>query len=88
VRFLTPDVALITGRGGTIMRGRAEPAPERDSIQTLVAVRRSGEWQLAAFQNTRHRPMGRNLAGTVAWALTDVLWKLIARRSGGRQGWT
>ena len=39
IEFLSPDVALIHATGGTIMRGKSRPSPERDSIQTLVAVR-------------------------------------------------
>src|ERR671911_340446 len=76
VRFLSPDVALLHAVGGTVMRGKTEPSPERDSIQTLVAVRQNGEWRLAAFQNTRVRPIGN--AGTfLVWALTDWLWKVF-----------
>ncbi len=43
VRFLSPDVALLYAVGGTVMRGKTEPSPERDSIQTLVATRQGGE---------------------------------------------
>jgi uncharacterized protein (TIGR02246 family) len=39
VRFLSPDVALMHAVGSTVMRGMTEPSPERDSIQTLVAMR-------------------------------------------------
>lgn len=39
VRFLSPDVALMHAVGSTAMRGMTEPSPERDSIQTPVAVR-------------------------------------------------
>jgi uncharacterized protein (TIGR02246 family) len=77
VRWLSPDVALIHAYGGTIMRNKSEPAPERDSVQTLVAVKRAGEWRLAAFHNTRVRPMGRNAGGTVVWLVSDWLWKLF-----------
>ena len=41
VRFLSPDVALLHAVGGTVMRGKTEPSPERDSIQTLVAMRQT-----------------------------------------------
>jgi uncharacterized protein (TIGR02246 family) len=51
LRFLSPDVALIHAIDGTVMRGKSEPSPERDSIQTLVVTRQEGEWRLAAFQN-------------------------------------
>jgi uncharacterized protein (TIGR02246 family) len=76
VRFLSPDVALMHAVGGTVMRGKTEPSPERDSNQTLVATRRDGEWRLAAFQNTRVRPM-RNAAAFLVWTFSDLLWKVF-----------
>ncbi len=82
VRFLCPDVALMQAIGGTVMRGKSAPAPERDSIQTLVATKHDGAWRLAAFQNTRVRPIGRNAAGTFVWLLSDWLWKLFRPKSG------
>ena len=80
VRFLSPDVAVMHAVGGTVMRGKTEPSPERDSIQTLVATRRDGEWRLAAFQNTRVRHIGRNAASFLVWTVTDLLWKLFAHK--------
>jgi uncharacterized protein (TIGR02246 family) len=79
VRFLSPDVALMHAVGSMVMRGKSEPSPERDSIQTLVAVREEGreEWRLAAFQNTRVRYMGPNPVAFVLWTLTDLLWKVF-----------
>ena len=77
VRFLSPNVALFHAIGGTIMRGKSKPSPERESIQTMVAVLRDGEWRLAAFQNTRARPMGRAARGTLIWLFTDWLWKVF-----------
>lgn len=77
VRFLSPDVALMHAVGSTVMRGKTGPSPERDSIQTLVAVRENGEWRLAAFQNTRIRSMGPNPVSFVLWTLTDLLWKVF-----------
>ena len=76
VRFLSPDVALMHAVGGTIMRGRSVPSPERDSIQTLVATRQNGEWRLAAFQNTRLRVMRNGIAFLVS-AFSDLLWKIF-----------
>jgi uncharacterized protein (TIGR02246 family) len=80
VRFLGPDVALMHAVGSTVMRGKSEPSPERDSVQTLVATKEDGEWRLAAFQNTRVRPMGPNPIAFVLWALGDLLWKVFAPR--------
>jgi hypothetical protein len=62
------------------MRGKSEPSPERDSIQTLVATKDGKEWRLAAFQNTRIRPMGRSAGGTFLWLFSDWLWKRFGSR--------
>ena len=90
VRFLSPDVVLMHAVGGTVMRGKSEPVPERDSIQTLVATRQEdGEWRLAAFQNTRLHPMDGSAGPFVVWTLSDLLWKvyrLITQRTGRRGG--
>lgn len=79
VKFSSPDVALVHATGGTVMRGKTKPSPERDSILTFVAVRRGGGWRFAAFHNTRVRPIGRGPATFLIWALTDLLWKVFAR---------
>ena len=69
------------------MRGRSGRSPERDSIQTLVAAKSHGNWQLVAFQNTRLRPMGRTMRGAFLWLLFDWLWKVfIPRRPLPRDG--
>jgi uncharacterized protein (TIGR02246 family) len=59
VRFLTADVAVMHVVGGTVMAGQTDLEPERNSVQTLVAVKRNGKWRLAAFQNTRAVYIGR-----------------------------
>lgn len=80
VRFLAPGVALLIGRGTTIMRGKAKPAKERDSIQTFTAVHTPDGWRLTSFQNTRRRPMGETARATMLWLFTDLLWKLFGPR--------
>ena len=92
VRFLSPDAALMHAVGGTVMRGKSEPSPERDSIQTLVAIRQGGDqWRLAAFQNIRLHPIGSGACVFLMWTLSDLLWKVFRlinqrarrRRQGG-----
>jgi uncharacterized protein (TIGR02246 family) len=78
VRFLSSDVALMHAVGSTVMRGKSEPSPERDSIQTLVAVRRDGKWRLAAFQNTRLRIMRNGITFLIS-AFSDLPWKIFSR---------
>ena len=59
VRLLTSNVAVMHAVGGTVMAGQTDLDLERNSVQTLVAVKRNGKWSLAAFQNTRATYMGR-----------------------------
>lgn len=47
IRYLTPDVALVTADGG-----KPEHAPVA-SVVTLVAVRQDDRWLFTSFQNTR-----------------------------------
>lgn len=77
VRFLGPDTALMHAVGGTIKRGKTKPARARDSIQTLVAVRTGDGWRLAAFQNTRVRPIGSGFRSFLHWSIGDALWSLF-----------
>jgi uncharacterized protein (TIGR02246 family) len=55
VRFLASDVAVMHAVGGTVMAGKIDLDPERNSVQTLV----DGKWNLTAFQNTRATYVGR-----------------------------
>jgi len=74
VRFLGPDVALVHATGGTIFAGETAPRPTRDSIQTLVAVRRDGEWRFTAFHNTRILRRTK-----LQWMLFGIAHKLFRR---------
>ena len=59
VRFLASNVAVMHAVGGTVMAGKTDLDLERNSVQTLVAVKRGGKWNLTAFQNTRATYTGR-----------------------------
>jgi uncharacterized protein (TIGR02246 family) len=81
VSFPDPDVAIVHALGGTVMRGKSEPAPERDSIQTLVAARDASGWSFVSFQNTRIRPIGAGAVSALLWLVPDRLWRLFFRVS-------
>ena len=83
VKFPVPGIALVHATGGTLMRGKTEPSPERDSIQTLVAIKREEGWRFAAFHNTRVRPIGHGARSFLVWAITDRLWRAFGP---GRNG--
>jgi uncharacterized protein (TIGR02246 family) len=74
VRFLTPEVAVAHAIGGTVMPSEADIAPERNSVLTLVVVKRDGEWRVAALHNTRAQYMGRP---DEAEKLTEELRQLL-----------
>ena len=80
ITFPGPGVALLHATGGTIVRGRTEPSPERHSVQTLVAVREGDGWRFAAFHNTRVRPIGGGVRAFLIWAVTDRLWRIFGPR--------
>ena len=82
VRFLTPDVAIIHGVGGTVLAGKTDIEPERNSVHTLVAIKKQQkekdtgetEWRLIAFQNSRAQYIGRPEQSD---ALTEELRQLL-----------
>jgi uncharacterized protein (TIGR02246 family) len=55
IRYLSPDVAVVTTKGDTV---KGTKAPKLGKRQTYTLVRDAdGRWLVAAFQNTQHRPM-------------------------------
>lgn len=57
VRFLAPDVALIRANAAVVKGARRRST----RVNTSVAVRTDGRWQLAASQNTTHRRLAEKL---------------------------
>lgn len=52
LRFLAPDVALLQSQGGVLESGETEVSQVGAIRATWTAVRRDGQWYLAAYQNT------------------------------------
>ncbi|MBF6464640.1 SgcJ/EcaC family oxidoreductase [Nocardia beijingensis] len=61
LRFLTPDVAVIHGKGA-VLKGKQRRTRRNTKVQTTVAVRADSRWQIAAFQNTKHHWLMETLA--------------------------
>ncbi|QDT55617.1 hypothetical protein Pan44_36630 [Caulifigura coniformis] len=59
VRQLTDDVELLRAVAGMVPPGANDINPAVNAIQSLIAVRRDGEWKLALFQNTPAQFHGR-----------------------------
>jgi len=55
VRFYGPGAAVVTGRGDTY---KGERPKKLAKIQTYTLVlEQDGQWRIAAFQNTKRRPL-------------------------------
>jgi uncharacterized protein (TIGR02246 family) len=74
VRFLSPDIAVLTAVNGSAVSGKL--APERNAVQSLVAVRTPVGWRIAHLQNTPAQYHGRP---DLAEALTKELGRLLTR---------
>ena len=74
VRFLSPQTAVLRAVVGMIPPGKHEINPERNAIQSLVAVNQDNEWRIALLQNTPARFDGRP---ELSEALTQELCQLI-----------
>jgi uncharacterized protein (TIGR02246 family) len=73
VRALAPDAMLLRGVAGMVPRGQSVLMPERNAVQSLVAVLEDGEPRIAMFQNTPARFDGRlQLTEQLTAELTSV----------------
>jgi uncharacterized protein (TIGR02246 family) len=59
VRFLSADVALLMAVVGMVPPGKNAIMPERNAIQSLIAVKEKDDWKIALFQNTPVQFHGR-----------------------------
>ena len=66
IRFMGSDIAVVTQKGGIVMRWQGDqrrPSSKRVSANTTVLVRADNQWLIEAFQNTRYKPWARTLMG-------------------------
>jgi len=59
VRFLAPDVAILRAVSGMVPPGQSDLNPAVNTIQSLVALKRDGQWRIALYQNTPAQFHGR-----------------------------
>jgi uncharacterized protein (TIGR02246 family) len=52
VRLLAPGVAIVLTEGGILHGDEQEVHPDRSIRASWLAVKESGQWQLAAYQNS------------------------------------
>ena len=76
VCFLSIDVALLRAVTGMVPPGQKEINPAVNTIQSLVAVKKEDQWQVALFQNTPAAFHGRpELSQQLSEELRQVLKK-------------
>lgn len=59
VGLLAPDVAILRAIAGMVRPGQSDIEPQLNSIQTVVAAKRGGQWRIVHFQNTPAQFHGR-----------------------------
>lgn len=74
VRFLNEDIALLRAAVGMVPPGKNETMPERNAIQSLIAVKENEDWKIAVFHNTPAQFHGRP---QLSEALTKELNELV-----------
>jgi uncharacterized protein (TIGR02246 family) len=74
VRFLSQEIALLRAVVGMVPPGERKVKPERNAVQSLIAVKENDTWKIALFQNTPAQYHGRP---EVSEALTNELNALV-----------
>ena len=52
VRSISADVTLLRANAGMVPPDKDDINPEVNAVQSLVAARKGGKWEIALFQNT------------------------------------
>ena len=76
IRFLNEETVLLRWVAGMIPHGQTDINSATNAIQSLVAVKRGGQWKVALFHNTPAAFHGRPGAAT---ELTEELQNLIKK---------
>ena len=80
VRAIAGDVTLLRANAGMVPPGKDDIDPEMNAVQSMVAARRGGKWEIALFQNTPAAFHGKpELTKQLTEELRAVLRKQPAR---------
>jgi uncharacterized protein (TIGR02246 family) len=74
VRFPGAGIALVRAIAGMVPPGQSDINPAINAIQTLLGVKRDGQWRICLFQNTPAQFHGRpELAAALSQELRELL---------------
>ena len=74
VTLLSPEVAILRAIAGMVPPGQSDINPAVNTLQTLIAVKRDGQWRIVLFQNTPAQFHGRP---DLVQQMTEELRRLI-----------
>ncbi|HKC81884.1 MAG TPA: SgcJ/EcaC family oxidoreductase [Gemmatimonadaceae bacterium] len=74
VRPISSDVVVLRANAGMVPPGKDELNPDRNAVQSMIAARKGGKWEIALFQNTPAVYDGRpELSKKLTQELRDAL---------------
>jgi len=80
VRAIGDDAAILRAVAGIVAAGQSDLNPQLNSVQSMTAERRDGQWRIVHYQNTPAAYHGRP---ELVVALTDELRDAQGDRTGG-----
>ena len=81
VRTIASDVTLLRANVGMVPPGKDDINPEMNAVQSMVAARKGGKWEIALFQNT---PAAYHERPDLSKKLTDEL-RVVLRKKPARE---
>lgn len=81
VRTIASDVTLLRANAGMVPPGKDDINPEMNAVQSMVAARKGGKWEIALFQNT---PAAYHERADLSKKLTDEL-RAVLRKKPARE---
>ena len=81
VRSIATDVTLLRANVGMVPPGKDDLNPEMNAVQSMVAARKSGKWEIAVFHNT---PAAYHERPDLSKKLTDEL-RAVLRKKPARE---
>jgi uncharacterized protein (TIGR02246 family) len=83
VRTIASDVTLLRANAGMVPPGKDDINPEMNAVQSMVAARKGGKWEIALFQNT---PAAYHERADLSKKLTDELRAVLRKKSAANAG--
>ena len=77
VRTIASDVTLLRANAGMVPPGKDDINPDMNAVQSLVAARKGGKWEIALFQNT---PAAYHERPDLSKKLTDELRAVLRKK--------